>query len=82
MSRDSVLCVMMSRDPVLSCGVCPSDEEIRDCVLTSLDERFDAHLAQADNLTTLFVAMHDGVSTHTTHVHTCTHTCTHMYTHT
>ena len=30
---------------------------------TSLDERFDAHLAQADNLTTLFVAMHDGVST-------------------
>ncbi len=28
----------------------------------SLDERFDPHLAQAENLTTLFVAVHDGVS--------------------
>ena len=28
----------------------------------SLDEQFDAHLAQAEHLTTLFVAMHDGVS--------------------
>ncbi len=28
----------------------------------ALDERFDPHLAQAESLTTLFVAMHDGVS--------------------
>ena len=28
----------------------------------ALDERFDPHLAQAENLTTLFVAVHDGVS--------------------
>ena len=27
----------------------------------ALDYRFDPHLAQAENLTTLFVAMHDGV---------------------
>ena len=31
------------------------------CVLTSLDEKYDAHLAQAENLTTLFVSMHDEV---------------------
>lgn len=39
-----------------------SDDEIRECVFLSLDERFDPHLAQAESLTTLFVAMHDGVS--------------------
>ena len=38
-----------------------ADEEIRECVFMALDERFDAHLAQAENLSTLFVAMHDGV---------------------
>ena len=37
------------------------DEEVRLCVLTLLDEKYDAHLAQAENLTTLFVAMHDEV---------------------
>jgi len=37
------------------------DEEVRLCVLMSLDEKYDAHLAQAENLTTLFVAMHDEV---------------------
>ena len=30
-------------------------------MLTSLDEKYDAHLAQAENLTTLFVSMHDEV---------------------
>ena len=38
-----------------------TEEEIRECVFLSLDQRFDPHLAQAENLTTLFVAMHDGV---------------------
>ena len=64
MSSNFAGCPVMP--PVL---FCTADDEIRECVLTSLDERFDAHLAQADNLTTLFVAMHDGVSTHT-QVHT------------
>ena len=45
-----------------------SDDEIRECVFLSLDQRFDPHLAQADSLNTLFVAMHDGVSH--THQHT------------
>ena len=38
------------------------DDNIRQCVFMALDERFDPHLAQAEKLTTLFVAMHDGVS--------------------
>jgi len=39
-----------------------SDPDIRYCVLISLDERFDAHLAQAENLAALFVALSDEVS--------------------
>ena len=39
-----------------------SDNEIRECVFLSLDKRFNPHLVQAERLTTLFVAMHDGVS--------------------
>uniref|UniRef100_A0A1X7TJN2 Serine/threonine-protein kinase TOR n=1 Tax=Amphimedon queenslandica TaxID=400682 RepID=A0A1X7TJN2_AMPQE len=37
------------------------DEEVRECVLLSLDEKFDTHLAQAENLTSLFIAIYDGV---------------------
>ena len=40
----------------------PTDEEVRECVLLSLDEKFDTHLAQAENLTSLFIAIYDGVS--------------------
>lgn len=39
----------------------PKDPDIRYCVLASLDERFDAHLAQAENLQALFVALNDEV---------------------
>ncbi len=38
-----------------------SDDDIRQCVFMELDERFDPHLAQAESLTILFLAMHDGV---------------------
>ena len=38
-----------------------SDSDIRFCVLSSLDERFDPHLAQAENLSALFVALNDEV---------------------
>lgn len=37
------------------------DPDIRYCVLASLDERFDTHLAQAENLQALFVALNDEV---------------------
>lgn len=46
---------------LLTVGITDTDEEVRECVLVSLDERFDAHLAQAENLTSLFVAIYDGV---------------------
>ena len=39
----------------------PADEEVRECVLLFLDEKFDTHLAQAENLTSLFVAIYDRV---------------------
>ena len=38
------------------------DEEVRERVLLSLDEKFDTHLAQAENLASLFIAIYDGVS--------------------
>jgi len=37
------------------------DPDIRLCVLGSLDDRFDDHLAQAENLSALFVALNDEV---------------------
>ena len=38
-----------------------SDATIRRTVLESLHERFDKHLAQAENVRTLFVALNDEV---------------------
>lgn len=38
-----------------------SDSDIRYCVLVSMDDRFDPHLAQAENLSALFVALNDEV---------------------
>ena len=38
-----------------------TDSDIRLCVLNSLDDRFDDHLAQAENLSALFVALNDEV---------------------
>ena len=37
------------------------DPDIRYCVLMSLDEQFDPHLAQAENLAALFTALNDEV---------------------
>ena len=36
-----------------------SDPDVRYCVLMSLDEKFDPHLAQAENLAALFTALND-----------------------
>eukprot|EP00794_Sanderia_malayensis_P007416 gene7416-8236_t len=44
---------------LLTVGITDPDPDIRYCVLASLDERFDAHLAQAENLQALFVALND-----------------------
>jgi len=37
------------------------EPEVRFCVLISLDEKFDPHLAQAENLAALFIALNDEV---------------------
>ncbi|CAH1772250.1 unnamed protein product [Owenia fusiformis] len=46
---------------LLIVGITDADPDIRYCVLASLDERFDGHLAQAENLSALFVALNDEV---------------------
>jgi FKBP12-rapamycin complex-associated protein len=38
-----------------------SDPAIRETVLSRLDSRFDYHLAQAENLRSLFIALNDEV---------------------
>ena len=35
------------------------DDQVRLCVLSTLDERFNAHLSQPENITILFFALHD-----------------------
>ena len=37
----------------------PPDPSIRQTVLSSLHERFDKHLAQAENVRSLFIALND-----------------------
>ncbi|XP_053307789.1 serine/threonine-protein kinase mTOR isoform X5 [Spea bombifrons] len=46
---------------LLVVGITDPDPDIRYSVLASLDERFDTHLAQAENLQALFVALNDEV---------------------
>ncbi|XP_066992513.2 serine/threonine-protein kinase mTOR isoform X2 [Anabrus simplex] len=46
---------------LLVVGITDTDADVRYCVLESLDESFDSHLAQAENLSALFVAMNDEV---------------------
>ncbi|CAO3668466.1 unnamed protein product [Umbelopsis vinacea] len=46
---------------LLIVGIADLDPTIRHTVLSSLDERFDRHLAQADNVRTLFIALNDEV---------------------
>lgn len=38
-----------------------ADSDVRYCVLASLDEKFDGHLAQAENLSALFISLNDEV---------------------
>ena len=44
---------------LLVVGITDLDADIRYCVMECLDECFDYHLAQAENLSALFVAMND-----------------------
>ncbi|KAG8190056.1 hypothetical protein JTE90_023028 [Oedothorax gibbosus] len=44
---------------LLMVGVTDADQNVRYSVLASLDEKFDPHLAQAENLNALFIALND-----------------------
>lgn len=46
---------------LLVVGITDTDSDVRYSVLASLDEPFDIHLAQAESLSCLFVAMNDEV---------------------
>ena len=44
---------------LLVVGITDLDPDIRYCVMSCLDDVFDLHLAQAENLSALFVALND-----------------------
>ncbi|KAG5734545.1 Phosphatidylinositol 3-kinase tor2 [Termitomyces sp. T112] len=46
-------------DKLLVVGIADPDASIRHTVLSSLHERFDRHLAQAENVRSLFIALND-----------------------
>ncbi|KAI0792169.1 FAT-domain-containing protein [Abortiporus biennis] len=48
-------------DKLLTVGIADPDADIRQAVLSSLHERFDKHLAQAENVRSLFIALNDEV---------------------
>ncbi|KAE9399554.1 phosphatidylinositol 3-kinase [Gymnopus androsaceus JB14] len=48
-------------DKLLTVGIADPDATIRQTVLASLHERFDKHLAQAENVRSLFIALNDEV---------------------
>lgn len=48
-------------EKLLTVGVSDPDPSIRKTVLAALDERFDRHLAKAENIRTLFFALNDEV---------------------
>jgi FKBP12-rapamycin complex-associated protein len=50
-------------EKLLTVGIADPDPDIRETVLSSLDVRFDRHLAQADNVRSLFIALNDEVFT-------------------
>ncbi|KAL4065913.1 phosphatidylinositol 3-kinase [Scleroderma citrinum] len=48
-------------DKLLTVGIADPDPSIRQTVLSSLHERFDKHLAQAENVRSIFIALNDEV---------------------
>jgi FKBP12-rapamycin complex-associated protein len=46
---------------LLTVGIADQDSTIRSIVLASLDDRFDEHLAQSDNVRAIFIALNDEV---------------------
>ncbi|KAK0615733.1 armadillo-type protein [Bombardia bombarda] len=59
MSNHALQVVADVIERLLTVGVSDPEPNIRQTVLASLDERFDEHLAKAENIRTLFFALHD-----------------------
>ncbi|RKO90751.1 armadillo-type protein, partial [Blyttiomyces helicus] len=60
-SNNSLLIVSEVLEKLLTVGITDPDPIIRQTVLSSLDERFDHHLAQAENVRSLFIALNDEI---------------------
>ncbi|CAG8502333.1 8312_t:CDS:10 [Funneliformis caledonium] len=62
-SNHAILVVNEVLEKLLTVGVADPDPNIRETVLKNLTERFDKHLAQAENIRSLFLALNDEVFT-------------------
>ncbi|CAG8465028.1 34810_t:CDS:10, partial [Racocetra persica] len=62
-SNHSIQVVNEVLEKLLTVGVADPDPSIRETVLSHLTERFDRHLAQAENIRSLFIALNDEVFT-------------------
>ncbi|THH04859.1 hypothetical protein EW145_g5218 [Phellinidium pouzarii] len=60
-SNHSIEIISDVLDKLLTVGIADPDPDIRHTVLSSLDERFDKHLSQAENVRSLFIALNDEV---------------------
>jgi len=60
-TRTSVDAIDSVLEKLLMVGVADPDPDIRNTVLGNLDERFDRHLAQAEHVRAIFIAVNDEV---------------------
>lgn len=60
-SNNAIQVVGDVMEKLLTVGIADPDADIRRTVLDSLDARFDRHLARAENVRTLFLALNDEV---------------------
>jgi serine/threonine-protein kinase mTOR len=60
-SNHSIEIISDVLDKLLTVGIADPDASIRQTVLSSLHEQFDRHLAQAENVRSLFIALNDEV---------------------
>ncbi|KAK6543250.1 phosphatidylinositol kinase- protein kinase tor1, variant 2 [Orbilia ellipsospora] len=60
-SNNAIQVVGDVMEKLLTVGIADPDPDIRKTVLESLDARFDRHLARAENVRTLFLALNDEI---------------------
>lgn len=60
-SNHSIEIISDVMDKLLTVGIADPDPDIRHTVLSSLDDHFDKHLSQAENVRSIFIAINDEV---------------------